>query len=402
MKYVVVLCDGMSDYPLPELQNKTPMEYAKKPTIDKMAENSELFLVKTVPDGLKPGSDVANLSVMGYDPTVYYTGRSPLEAASIGVSLKVNDTAFRANLVTLSGEGEYESLTMKDYSAGEISTEESTELVNFLSEKLNTDITKYYPGVSYRHLMVWTDYDGNGKFTPPHDILDEKIEGYLPTDKEILNIQKKSRELLKDHPINVKRREEGKNTADSLWIWGEGKSTKLTPFAKLYGKKGAVVSAVDLVKGIGFLAGMDVIEVEGVTGNINTNFDGKAKAALDALKGGADYVYIHLEAPDECGHQGQPEEKARAIELIDEKIVKYICDGLENAGEDYRVMILPDHPTPISIRTHAGDPVPCLIYDSRKKINGKESFTEKNCEGKLFIKGDKLTEYFLEREGFVE
>lgn len=392
----------MSDYPLGELQNKTPMEYANKPYIDKLAENSELFLVKTVPDGLKPGSDVANLSVMGYDPLLYYTGRSPLEAASIGVSLKENETAFRANLVTLSGDGEYEKLTMKDYSAGEISTEESTELVKFLSEKLTTDITKYYPGVSYRHLMVWSDYCGGGKFTPPHDILEEKIEGYLPSDEEILNIQKKSRELLKDHPVNVKRRQEGKNTADSLWIWGEGKSASLPAFSKAYGKKGAVVSAVDLVKGIGFLAGMDVIEVEGVTGNINTNFDGKAKAALDALKNGADYVYVHLEAPDECGHQGMAEEKAHSIELIDEKIVKYICEGLKDAGEEFKVMILPDHPTPVSIRTHAGDPVPCLIYDSRKKVNGKESFTEKNCEGRIFRKGDKLTEYFFEREGFAE
>ena len=402
MKYLVVLCDGMSDYPLGELQNKTPMEYAKKPYIDKLAAEGELFLVKTVPDGLKPGSDVANLSVMGYDPQKYYTGRSPLEAASIGVSLGANDTAFRANLVTLSGEGEYEALAMKDYSAGEISTEESTELVNYLAEKLSTDIIKLYPGVSYRHLMVWTGFEDNASFTPPHDILDEKIEGYLPSNKEILNIQKKSRELLKDHPVNVKRRAEGKNTADSLWIWGEGKSTKLPSFSETYGMKGAVVSAVDLIKGIGFLADMDVIEVEGVTGNINTNFDGKAKAALDALKGGADYVYVHLEAPDECGHQGQAEEKAHAIELIDEKIVKYICEGLRDAGEEYKVLILPDHPTPISIRTHAADPVPCLIYDSRKKENGAESFTEKNCGTKLFIKGDKLIEYFFEREGFLE
>ncbi len=402
MKYVVVLCDGMSDYPIEKLQNKTPMECAKKPFIDSLAQNGELFLVKTVPDGLKPGSDVANLSVMGYNPEEVYTGRSPLEAASIGVSLLENDTAFRANLVTLSGEGEYEDLTMEDYSSGEISTEESTELVKFLAENLKTDITKFYPGVSYRHLMVWNGYDKNSSFTPPHDILGRKIKGYLPSDGEILEIQKKSYELLKNHPINVKRREEGKNTADSFWIWGEGKSTILPAFSDVHNMKGAVVSAVDLVKGIGYLAGMDVIEVPNVTGNINTNFDGKAQAAIDALKGECDYVYIHLEAPDECGHQGQAEEKVRSIEIIDEKIVKKVCDALKDAGEDFRVMILPDHPTPISIRTHAGDSVPCLIYDSRKKLCGKESFTEKSCEGKTFNPGHKLVNYFFEREDFAK
>ena len=402
MKYVVVLCDGMSDYPLPELDGKTPMEYAKKPNIDKMAENGELFLVKTVPDGFKPGSDVANLSVMGYAPQKYYTGRSPLEAASIGVELLENETAFRANLVTLSGEGEYESLTMGDYSSGEISTEEAKELIEYVKEYLQTDVTALYAGVSYRHLMVWKDYENTCPLTPPHDILGKKIKGYLPENEEILNIMKKSRELLKEHPINQKRRAEGKNTADSLWIWGEGKSALVPAFSEVHNMRGAVVSAVDLVKGIGYLAEMEVLEVEGVTGNIDTNFEGKAEAALSALKNGCDYVYVHLEAPDECGHQGQAKEKALSIEIIDEKIVKYICDGLENAGEEYRVMILPDHPTPISIRTHAEDPVPCLIYDSRKKLNGKETFTEKNCEGKVFGVGHKLINYFFEREDFVK
>lgn len=402
MKYVVVLCDGMSDYPLEELDNKTPMEYANKPYIDNLAKKGELFLVKTVPDGLKPGSDVANLAVMGYNPEAVYTGRSPLEAASIGVALGDDDTAFRANVVTLSGEGEYEDLTMEDYSSGEISTEESTELIKYVAEHLTTDITKYYPGVSYRHLMVWTGYDRKASFTPPHDILGQKIKGYLPSDGEILKIQKKSYELLKDHPINLKRKAEGKNTADSLWIWGEGKSTSLPAFEKLHSMKGAVVSAVDLVKGIGNLANMNVIEVPGVTGNIETNFDGKAEAAINALKSGCDYVYIHLEAPDECGHQGQAKEKARSIEIIDEKIVKRVCEALGEAGEDYRVLILPDHPTPVSIRTHAADSVPCLIYDSRKEKNGAESFTEKNCGNKTFAPGYKLINYFFEREEFSE
>jgi len=401
MKYIVVLCDGMSDYPLPILENKTPMEYANKPTMDEMAKEGELFLVKTVPDGMKPGSDVANLSVMGYDPTIYYTGRSPLEAASIGVSLGEDDTAFRANVVTLSGEGEYESLTMEDYSSGEISTEEAAQLVNYAGSRLQTDKIKFYPGVSYRHLMVWTGYDDNASLTPPHDILGRGVSEYLPGNREILDIMKKSYELLKDHPVNQKRRADGKNTADSLWIWGEGKSASLTPFSELYGKKGAVISAVDLVKGIGHLAKMDVIEVENVTGNIDTNFDGKAQAAYDALKNGCDFVYIHLEAPDECGHQGQAKEKARSIELIDEKIVKYLKEKLEKDGEEFKFLILPDHPTPVSIRTHAGDSVPCLIYDSRKKINGK-TFTEKNCEGREFRKGDKLLSYFFEKEGFLD
>ncbi len=402
VKYIVVLCDGMSDYPLPQLDGKTPMEYADKPTIDAMAKEGELFLVNTVPEGMKPGSDVANLSVMGYDPQKYYTGRSPLEAASMGVALSADDTAFRANLVTLSGEGEYEKLTMEDYSAGEISTEEAAELIKYVAKTLTTDTTKYYPGVSYRHLMVWNKYSDTCPLTPPHDILGKKIEGYLPQNAEILNIMKKSRELLKNHPINQKRRAEGKNTTDSLWIWGEGKSTALPQFSDLHGMRGAVVSAVDLVRGIGTLAGMDVILVDGATGNIDTNFDGKAEASIKALKEGCDYVYIHLEAPDECGHQGQAKEKALSIGLIDEKIVKPIKAELDGMGEDYRFLILPDHPTPVSIRTHAGDAVPCLIYDSRKKLSGKDSFTEKSCEGKTFGVGHRLINYFFEREDFVK
>ena len=402
MKYVVVLCDGMSDYPLSELGGKTPMEYADKPVMDKMASEGELFLVNTVPEGLKPGSDVANLSVMGYDPQKYYTGRSPLEAASMGVELKSDDTAFRANLVTLSGEGEYEELTMEDYSSGEISTEEAAELINFVAKTLTTDLIKYYPGVSYRHLMVWNKYADNCALTPPHDILGKKIKGYLPQNEEILNIMKKSRELLKNHPINIKRRAEGKNTADSLWIWGEGKSTALPQFSDLYNMRGAVISAVDLVRGIGTLAGMDIILVDGATGNIDTNFEGKAAATIKALKEGCDYVYVHLEAPDECGHQGQAKEKALSIGLIDEKIVKPVKDELESMSEEFKFLILPDHPTPVSIRTHAGDAVPCLIYDSRKKLDGKPSLTEKNCGGKTFKTGYKLINYFFEREDFLK
>lgn len=400
MKYVIILSDGMSDYPIEELGGKTPMEYADKPVMDSLAAEGEQFLCKTVPDGMKPGSDIANLSVMGYNPHKYYTGRSPLEAANMGVPLSFEDTAFRANLVSLSGLGEYENLIMKDYSAGEISTPESTKIIQTLSQELDTDNLKFYSGVSYRHLLVRKGDFVLGDMTPPHDISDRPIKEHLPTDLEMLNLMKKSYDLLINHPINIKRRAQGKNTADSLWIWGGGKSTSLPSFEKEKGLKGAVVSAVDLVRGIGRLSGMEVIEVEGVTGTINTNFEGKAKAALDTLLGGNDFCYVHIEAPDECGHQGQAKEKARAIEIIDEKIVKYIKDGLQAAGEDFRIMILPDHPTPISTKTHASDPVPCLIYDSTFKKNGVPKFTEKTAadSGRILSVGHELIDYFIGRK----
>ena len=401
MKYIVVLSDGMSDYPLPELGGKTPMEYANKPNMDNLASKGEMFLVKTVPDELSPGSDVANLAVMGYDPLKYYTGRSPLEAASIGVSLASDDTSYRANLVSLSGEGEYEDRIMLDYSSGEITTAESAEIIKTLAENINTEDLKLYCGVSYRHLLVKSGKNSDCTLTPPHDISDKPIKEYLPEDAEMLSIMKKSYEILKNHPINQKRKSEGKHTADSLWIWGRGKSAALPSFKEKTGLSGSVISAVDLVRGIGYLADMEVIKVPGVTGNIDTNFDGKAKAALNALLGGRDYVYIHLEAPDECGHQGNAALKAKSIELIDEKIVGFVCSELQKSGEDFRIMVLPDHPTPVSIKTHARNPVPCLIYDSRHEKDGKAVvFSEKNAEGKMFETGFKLIDYFLERSEF--
>ena len=397
MKYIIVLADGMSDYPLEELGGKTPMEYAVKPNIDALASKGEMFLVKTVPDNMKPGSDVANLSVMGYDPMLYYTGRSPLEAASIGVPLGKDDTAYRANLVTLKGDGEYEELTMQDYSSGEITSAESAELVKTLAEKLNSDEKKLYCGVSYRHLLVFTGDAPSCELTPPHDISDRPVKDYLPEDERILSLMKKSREILKDHPVNQKRRAAGKNTADSLWVWGMGKSTSLPSFKEKTGLSGAVISAVDLVRGIGYLADMEVVIVPDVTGNIDTNFDGKAEAAINALKT-KDFVYIHLEAPDECGHQGQAKLKARSIELIDEKIVKPVCEAMKNAGEDFRIMVLPDHPTPVSIKTHAGNPVPCFIYDSTDEKDGKEkTFTEKTADTKMFEPGHKLIDMFIQK-----
>ncbi len=363
MKYVIVLADGCADRPLPQLGGKTPLEAANTPNMDFFAENGALFNVKTVPDGMKPGSDVANLSVMGYDPRRFYTGRSPLEAASIGVELKPNQTAFRANTVTLSGEERYEDKTMLDYSAGEISTAESGELIRAVEAELGGGDIHFYPGVSYRHLFVWDNAPESFMLTPPHDISDKKIKDYLPSDPRILDIMKKSEKILANHPVNQKRRAEGKNPATSLWIWGEGKRPALASFSELYGVRGAVVSAVDLIKGIGILAGMKSIDVEGATGNLNTNFDGKAKAAADALLvDGLDLVYVHLEAPDECGHQGDAEGKKRSLELIDEKIIGYIKKRLDESGEDYRFMVLPDHPTPVSIKTHSGESVPCVIY----------------------------------------
>lgn len=402
MKYVIILADGMSDYKIDELSGKTPMEAAVKPEMDSLAKCSEVFLVKTVDDNLKPGSDVANLSVMGYDPHECYTGRSPLEAASMGVSLSDSDMAFRANLVSLSGDGEYESLVMRDHSADEISTGEARLLIKAVSESLGTDKVRFYPGVSYRHLMVIDGYEGDCGFTAPHDILDKPVAKYLPPDPQILDIMKKSREILKNHPVNIERRRRGKNTADSLWIWGEGKRPSLSLFSEKFGIRAAVISAVDLIRGIGNLSGMDIIEVEGATGNINTNFEGKAYSAVSALSKGCDLVYVHIEAPDECGHRGEVQNKVRSIELIDQRVVKVIRSELDKAGEPYRLMILPDHATPLSVRTHAGDPVPCLLYDSTKKFDGVPVFSESTAKGRIFKPGHKLMNYFLGMEGFCE
>ncbi len=398
MKYVVILADGMADYPVEALGGKTPMETAEKPCMDAMAAAGEQFLVKTVPDNLKPGSDVANLTVMGYNTKDVYTGRSPLEAASIGVKLNEDETSFRANLVSLGGEGAYDALSMLDYSAGEISTEEAREIIKTLQEKLVRKNFSLYPGISYRHLLVWKNAGDIGNLTPPHDISDRPVKNYLPTCREIRSIMEESREILKDHPVNVKRREKGLRTADSLWIWGEGKKPELPDFYTLYGKKGAVISAVDLVRGIGFLAGMQVIDVPGVTGNIDTNFAGKAEAAVKTLLlDGNDFVYVHMEAPDECGHRGETENKVKSISMIDSEVVQYIKTKLEESGEAFRMLILPDHPTPICIKTHARDPVPCLLYDSRKKGNGKAVFTEKSAAGgRMIDPGYELMREFIE------
>lgn len=398
MKYVVMLGDGMADYPMKELDNRTPLEVAKKDTIDFIAKNGVCGMVKTVPNGMKPGSDVANLSAMGYNPVSCYTGRSPLEAVSIGIDMKDDDVAFRCNLVTLSDEEDIRDRTMVDYSAGEISTEEAAELIKAVNEALSTDELEFFSGISYRHCLIWHKGKTDLNLTPPHDISDRKVTNYLPENKLIFSLMEKSRDILKDHPINKKRIEKGLNPANSIWLWGEGTKPAIGNFEKMTGLKGAVISAVDLIKGIGICAGMEVIEVLGATGNVDTNFKGKGEAALSALKNGNDFVYIHVEAPDECGHRGEIENKIKSIELIDSEIVKPVMEGLKNMGEDFKIMVLPDHPTPISLKTHVSDPIPFAIYDSR---NGNASdikgYNEKEISKSdlMFDEGYKLMSYFI-------
>lgn len=397
MKYVVILTDGMADYKIKELDFKTPLSYANIPNIDELSRDGMIGLVKTIPDGMKPGSDVANLSVMGYSPLVYHTGRSPLEAASIGVKLKDTDITFRCNLVTLSEEVgiDYSERTMIDHSADEITTQESVSIIKDLKKIFNTEEIRLYQGISYRHLIVWDKGPYEFELIPPHDILEKNINEYLPKGKNseiLLNMMEKSYELLKTHPVNVNRRKMGLNPANSIWIWGKGKKPSLNSFEDKFGIKGSVISAVDLIKGIGILSGLNSIDVKGATGNIHTNFEGKADAAIDELKKGMDFVYVHIEAPDECGHQGDLKGKMRSIELIDSIIVKKIWNYLKNSGEDYKIMILPDHPTPISLRTHTSEPVPFLIYDSRHPYKCGANFDEESAlnSGVYIDEGCKL------------
>jgi 2,3-bisphosphoglycerate-independent phosphoglycerate mutase len=376
---------------------------ANKPNIDALARLGEVGLARTVPCGMKPGSDVANLSVLGYNPHDCYTGRSPLEAASIGISLSDTDVTARANLVTLSDEEKFEDKTMIDYSAGEISTVEAKELIDYLAKHLNNNKYKLYAGISYRHCYVIDNGKLAGDLTPPHDITGKPIREYLPKSEEglhYLEIMKKSVELLKDHPINIARIKAGKNPATSLWFWGEGTKPALENFEKKFGVKGGMISAVDLLKGIAKINGMRVLEVEGATGNYDTNFVGKAEACIDALKGGLDLIYIHMEAPDECGHHGDVEHKIYSIEQIDQKVVKPVVEYLRESGEDFAVLICPDHPTPLSTMTHAKDPVPFLIYRSNKNIsNGASSYSEEEAikTGLFLDSGIELMQRFLEK-----
>lgn len=367
MKYVVVLGDGMADRPIPELDGKTPLEYANTPEMDQLASMSEIGLVHTIPEGMNPGSDTANLSVLGYNPRKYYTGRSPLEALSIGVDMKPTDVAFRCNIVTLTEDDvPYEEQRIIDHSSDEISTEDAAILFRDVVKELQNESYQFYVGTSYRHCLIWA----NGevvKLTPPHDVLTQVIGQYLPKDEQLLYMQKRSYEILKNHPLNQERKAKGLNPANSFWFWGAGTRPALSSFEEAHHKKGKMVSAVDLLKGIAVGAGMDNASVEGANGGLHTNYEGKAQAAVDALtKEGYDFAYIHVEAPDEMGHQGSVEKKIQAIENLDQRVIRPVKEKLDSAGEEYRMLILPDHPTPIEVRTHTGDPVPYLLYDSTK------------------------------------
>ena len=376
MKYIVVLGDGMADEPIGELGGRTPLQAARTPVMDTMAKVSEQGIAYTVPKNLPAGSDVANLAMLGYDPQKYYSGRSPLEALSIGVDMKDTDIALRCNIVTLSEDETYEEKTIIDHSSGEITTEEARVLIDAVKKELETDEFQYYPGVSYRHLTIW-DHGETVELTPPHDILGKRIGEYLPEETKLREMMEKSFDILDRHPINEKRREMGLNPANSIWFWGAGTRPALDDFEEKTGKKGAMVSAVDLLKGIAVGTHMLNLDVEGATGGLDTNYKGKAMAAVDSLmKDGADVVYIHVEAPDEMGHQGSVENKVKAIEFLDDQVIRVVAEELKKRGEDFRMFIGPDHPTPISIRTHSKDPIPFMIYDSTKEMKGQKEYSE--------------------------
>jgi 2,3-bisphosphoglycerate-independent phosphoglycerate mutase len=402
MKYLVILADGMADYPVPQLNGKTPLQVSKKPAMDKLARLGELGNVKTVPSALPPGSDVANLSVMGYDPHIFYTGRSPLEAVSMGIELKPTDVAFRCNLVTLSDDPAYIDKIMIDYSSDEISTAESGILMRDVAKTLNSDEFSFYPGISYRHLMVWHNGPTNCQLTPPHDISDRKIREHLPKgdgSKQLLSLMEKSISILKNHPVNQARIHRGLRPASSIWLWGQGKKPSIKSFYEKYHLKGSVISAVDLAKGLGLCAGLKVIDVPGATGNVHTNFKGKAEAALNAFKEGQDFVYLHFEAPDEAGHRGEVENKIISIEKIDAEVLGFLLQEMPKLTPDFKIMLLPDHPTPLTLKTHVSDPVPFAIYrySETETAGANRSFDEETArQTGLFIEdGYTLMDRFI-------
>ena len=369
MKYVMLLGDGMADYPTKMLGGKTPLQCAFTPYMDQIAAEGTLGLVDTIPAGFTPGSDVATLSVLGYDPRETYTGRGPLEAASMGISLGQNDMAYRCNLVTI-GEKDSPDAFMDDFTAGHISTEESREIILDINKALGSSPYQFFPGVSYRHLFVWRDAPSSPETTAPHDITGKTIESYLPhgdSSQEINSIMQRAGKILINHPVNVQRQKAGKKQANSIWLWGQGKKPQIVPLTQKYSLQGGMISAVDLLKGIGIIAGLKVFPVEGATGYIDTNYEGKAKMALDILNF-MDFVFVHLEAPDEMGHEGNAAGKIQAIELFDEKIVGPILNKIGSFG-DYRLIVLSDHPTPLDLKTHVGDPSPFAVLSSRKEEN---------------------------------
>lgn len=378
MKYVIVLGDGMADEPIEALQGKTPLEYAQKDMMDSLSKRSEIGLVRTVPKGMKPGSDTANLAVLGYDPKKYYTGRSPLEALSIGVDMEESDVAVRCNIITLSeDEDNYEDRTIIDHSAGEISTEESTQLLEAVKNVLEEDNYKFYPGTSFRHLLIWK-YGKVVDLAAPHDHLTQKAGPYLPEDDKLREMVLKSYEILKNHPVNLQRKSQGKRPGNSIWFWGPGTRPVVDSFEAKTGRKGAMISAVDLLKGIAVGAQMKNIQVEGADGSLHTNYEGKAAAAVKTLvEDGSDFAYVHVEAPDEMGHQGNLHDKIQAIEYLDARVIRPIYEGLKASGEDFRMLVLPDHPTPLRLRTHVGDPVPYMLYDSTNELEKAWCYNEK-------------------------
>lgn len=399
MKYIVVLGDGMADEPIEELGGKTPLEYADTPNLDRLSRLSELGMVHTVPDGMKPGSDTANLSVIGYNPKKYYSGRSPLEALSIGVPMKDTDIAVRCNIVTISEDDvPFEEKTIIDHSASEISTEDCAVLLNEVAEQLANETYQFYVGTSYRHCLIWNQ----GKIvelTPPHDVLGQKIGQYLPEDEALRGMMKKSYDILVNHPINMERKKKGLNPANCCWFWGAGTKPMLSSFEEKTGKRGMMVSAVDLLKGIAVGAGMGVALVEGANGGLNTNYEGKVEAAVNAVtKEGYDFTYIHVEAPDEMGHQGSVERKVKAIEYLDTRVIGPVVEKMRAAGEDFRLLVLPDHPTPICKRTHTSDSVPYMLYDSTDEQENAWNYNEKEGRdsGNFIPEGHKLMDRFLQ------
>ncbi|TGY96663.1 cofactor-independent phosphoglycerate mutase [Petralouisia muris] len=400
MKYVIVLGDGMADRPLEELQGMTPLEYAETPAMDQLAAAGEIGMVHTIPDGMSPGSDTANLSVLGYDPKIYYSGRSPLEALSIGVDMKQDDVSLRCNLVTLSEEEErYEDRKILDHSSDEISTEDAAVLLEAVKRELETDGYHFYAGTSYRHLLIW-EKGSVIDLTQPHDVLGQTIGQHLPKDHILREMMKRSYDILVSHPINLERKKQGLRPANSCWFWGAGTRPSLSSFEEKTGLKGAMVSAVDLLKGIAVGASMKNISVPGATGGLHTNYEGKAQAAVDALtKDNCDFVYVHVEAPDEMGHQGSIEKKVQAIQFLDQRVIAPIRQGLEQAGEEFRMLVTPDHPTPICIRTHTGDDVPYLLYDSSRIQQNTWKYNEKEAaeSGHRISKGCEMIDYFIQK-----
>jgi 2,3-bisphosphoglycerate-independent phosphoglycerate mutase len=401
MRYVVMLGDGMADYAVPELGGKTPLEAAYKPSMDFLSQNGELGLVSTLYPDMPTGSDIANLSVLGYDPKLYYTGRSPIEALGIGIPLKDNDTVFRCNLVSLSGEPVFDDNIMLDHSSDKIPNEEAFKLLDAVEHELGRDGRGFFRGVSYRHIMVWENIKYDYTMIPPHDILGRRIGDYLPDGGgypgEVLKLMKRSFEILSGHPVNLERKKRGLKPANCIWLWGEGVKPKLKHFYDKYKLNGSVITAVPLIKGLAAGLGLKSIEVTGATGDFHTNYAGKAAAAIDALDGGERFIFIHVEAPDECGHDGDAALKVKSIEKIDNEILAPVMDKLESLNEDYRILLMPDHATPLEKRTHTPDPVPYAIYEKNGKTKSRLSYNEKNdADTKVYMpRGHELMARFI-------